>query len=341
MAPTKRSRSPSPSRAIERNKPKNKFPMIANAEYETTTREFSTSTIPAYTELEMLSLLLPRPGGTPNPEHSSLGSDSGIKRNEGVPSPHRRSTSYARQVQRRKPVRLANPYSSFSPKQINEAMFTTVPKDEGERGSNNAKGKGTEEMKQVEGSKKHGQEGITTPQGTRTPSSSSPNHLILPFDTPLKTTDAQTKTKTSTLPDEDDMTVWQQRFVNLSRATHEDRDIDTSFLTLDHKLKVRDYRAAQVSGNGGSAAAVEAPEGAEVEGKGSTALKTQEQVDGAEHDETESTGAEEVISTTEKDNGDEEVVIEVQIRRDVRSKIVLDLSAMEARRVKVKVKGSG
>ncbi|OCF60764.1 hypothetical protein L486_00404 [Kwoniella mangroviensis CBS 10435] len=167
-----------------------------------------------------------------------------------------------------------------------------------------------------------------------------PDHLILPFDTHLKTNDAQTNTKTSTLPDEDDMTVWQLGFVNLSRAIDEHREIDTSFLKLDLNLKVRDYRAAQASGNGGSTAIIEAFPNHEAEEEVSTASEVQKQIEGRDHDKPGSRGEEQVRSTAVKDRGDDEVVIEVQIGRGEVSEIVLDLSAMEARRVKVRVKRS-
>ncbi|WWC94329.1 hypothetical protein V866_001171 [Kwoniella sp. B9012] len=201
--------------------------------------------------------------------------------------------------------------------------------------------KGTRQMEEIVDLGKDGEENPTLPEDARAPLRSLSNHLTLPFDIPLRVRNPQSGTKTSFMSDEDDMTVWQLGFVNLSRAIHEDREIDTSFLKLDHKLKVRDYRAAQADGNGGSAAVVENLRSAEAVGEGSTALKIWEQAEGLDQDKPKSRGAEVVRTPAGKDKGDEEVVIEVQICRCKGSEIVLDLSAMEARRVKVKVKSSG
>ncbi|WVQ67526.1 uncharacterized protein L199_005726 [Kwoniella botswanensis] len=328
MAPAKRSRSPSPSRVDRSKKPcklsfEDEELMRRNAQREKLKQHFSSSSMTSRTQTK---LPFPRPlgpRGTITREYSMLESDSEIEDFESLTPPDKRFNVCSLGIHpTRRSVRLPTPSPSFALKQVDEGKNTNVQKDEAERSSDSAKGKGKEEMKQVEESKKHGQEGTTTPHGTRTPSSSFPNHLILTFDTPIKTNNAQTKTKTSTLPDEDDMTVWQLGSVNFHRAIHEDREIDTSFLTLDHKFKVRDYRAAQASGNGGSAAVVEPPQS-------------------AENYKPKSRCEKEVRSRAGKDKGDEEVVIEVQISRGEGSEIVIDLSAMEARRVKVKVKSSG
>ncbi|KAK6909944.1 hypothetical protein I203_103970 [Kwoniella mangroviensis CBS 8507] len=279
--------------------------MRRNAQRVKLKQQFSSSSMTSRPQTKLPFAWAPGPRKAITREYSILESDSEIEDFQRLTLPDKRFNVYSQGIHPgRRSVRLALHRPSFALKQIDEAKSNDLQDDEVEGGSGNAQEKGKGEMKEMTDVEKHVQKGITAPQ------------------------------------DEDDMTVWQLGFLNLSRAIHEHREIDNSFLKLDLNLKVRDYRAAQASGNGGSTAIIEAFPNHEAEEEVSTASEVQKQIEGRDHDKPGSRGEEQVRSTAVKDRGDDEVVIEVQIGRGEVSEIVLDLSAMEARRVKVRVKRS-
>ncbi|OCF74487.1 hypothetical protein I204_04862 [Kwoniella mangroviensis CBS 8886] len=310
MGPTKRSGSPSPSRVDKGKMPcklslEDEELMRRNAQRVKLKQQFSSSSMTSRPQTKLPFPWAPGPRKAITREYSILESDSEIEDFQRLTLPDKRFNVYSQGIHpARRSVRLALHRPSFALKQIDEAKSNDLQDDEVEGGSGNAQEKGKGKMKEMTDVEKHVQKGITAPQ------------------------------------DEDDMTVWQLGFVNLSRAIDEHREIDTSFLKLDLNLKVRDYRAAQASGNGGSTAIIEAFPNHEAEEEVSTASEVQKQIEGRDHDKPGSRGEEQVRSTAVKDRGDDEVVIEVQIGRGEVSEIVLDLSAMEARRVKVRVKRS-